>query len=169
MTGGGKGGPSWRNPMTCSPTPSPLFSFLLQKEKREVRGEELREREGPTSVADLVGVGRRTGRSHREHLQSQGFPEVPIIPHSSQGPHCGQRAQGSTAAPTYLSPPTQPQVECRGSSKARLKSRNCGSRGQDTPRHPLPCTAPTEAHCEGAGKISKVRVRGLCFRGRTSF
>lgn len=123
-------------------------------------------------MADLVGVAGSTGKSYREHLKSQGFPKVPIIPPSSQGPQSGQRAQSSTVA---SNPCAIPRWKQRGGSQTRLSSRNCGSREAghtQTLWAALPPTEGPDSSQEDKGSLwrnrngfqGQERERGLCSR-----
>lgn len=111
-------------------------------------------------MADLVGVGRNTGKSHREHLKSQGFPKVPIILPSSQGPQPGERARSSTVA---SNPCAIPRWKQRGDSQTRLSSRNCGSRGAGHTQTPWAAPSPTE------GPDSSQEDKGSLWRNRNGF
>ena len=84
------------------------FPFLLPSAEKEERGES-RGTDGEKGIQAPLGlrplpVAHRAGREEDRQVphrtpKSQGFPEVPILPHSPQGPQPGQRLRGALQPP----------------------------------------------------------------------
>lgn len=136
--GDGEGGHLRETPSQGHLLPLP-FNFPCAQRGGE--GETEGERRGcrspglrPHPVADLVGVGRSIGRSHREHLNSQGFPEAPPLPTAPRVPSLGRGLRAALQPPTPVPSPAGTQ---RGGSQTSLSSRNCGFKGAGHTQTPL--------------------------------